>query len=66
MTIYYSGGTAGGDAQNFKNRFGSIFVEFEKDADYGGVYYAYRAGYDISNVKNFWERIGSKTQNKLL
>ena len=40
-------------------------VEFEKDADYGGVYYAYRAGYDISQVKNFWERIGSENPNQI-
>ena len=69
MTIYYSGGTAGGDAQNTEmwSKIGSeaYSVEFEKDADYGGVYYAYRAGYDISNVKNFWERIGSENPKQI-
>ena len=69
MTIYYSGGTAGGDAQNtvMWSKIGSqaYSVEFEKDADYGGVYYAYRAGYDISNVKNFWERIGSENPKQI-
>ena len=69
MTIYYSGGTAGGDAQNTEMwaKIGrqAYSVEFEKDADYGGVYYAYRAGYDISNVKNFWERIGSENPKQI-
>ena len=69
MTIYYSGGTAGGDAQNTEmwSKIGSqaYSVEFEKDADYGGVYYAYRVGYDISNVKNFWERIGSENPKQI-
>ena len=69
MTIYYSGGTAGGDAQNTEmwSKIGrdAYSVEFEKDADYGGVYYAYRAGYDISQVKNFWERIGSENPKQI-
>ena len=69
MTIYYSGGTAGGDAQNTElwSKIGSeaYSVEFEKDADYGGVYYAFRAGYDVSNVKKFWERIGADNQKRI-
>ena len=69
MMIYYSGGTAGGDAQNTEmwSKIGSeaYSVEFEKDADYGGIYYAYRAGYDISQVKNFWERIGSENPRQI-
>jgi hypothetical protein len=69
MTIYYSGGTAGGNAENTEmwSKIGSqaYSVEFEKDADYGGVYYAYRAGYDISKVKNFWERIGSENPKQI-
>ena len=69
MTIYYSGGTAGGDAQNTEmwSKIGrdAYSVEFEKDADYGGVYYAHRAGYDISQVKNFWERIGSENPKQI-
>ena len=39
MTIYYSGGTAGGNAENTEmwSKIGSqaYSVEFEKDADYG-------------------------------
>ena len=69
MTIYYSGGTAGGDAQNTElwSKIGSeaYSVEFEKDADYGGVYYAFRAGYDVSNVKKFWERIGADNPKRI-
>lgn len=63
MTIYYSGGTAGGNAENTEmwSQIGSeaFSVEFEKDADYGGVYYAVRAGYDVSNANEFWERMGA-------
>ena len=29
-------------------------VEFEREADYVGAYYAARAGYDISGVENVW------------
>ncbi len=69
MTIYYSGGTAGGNAENTDlwTRIGAqaYSVEFEKDADYGGVYYAERAGYDISNAHKFWERIGSENPKQI-
>jgi len=30
---------------------------FEQEADYVGLYYAARAGYDISNAANFWRRM---------
>ena len=69
MTIYYSGGTAGGNAQNTDlwTQIGAqaYSVEFEKDADYGGVYYAERAGYDISNAHEFWERIWSENPKRI-
>ena len=29
-------------------------VEFEREADYVGAYYAARAGYDISGTENVW------------
>lgn len=31
---------------------------FETEADYVGLYYAARAGYDIENVEDIWRRIG--------
>ena len=69
MTIYYSGGTAGGDAQNTElwSKIGAeaYSVEFEKDADYGGVYYAYRAGFDVSNAHTLWERIGADNPKQI-
>jgi len=33
---------------------------FESEADYVGLYYAARAGYDIENVENIWRRIGER------
>ena len=69
MTIYYSGGTAGGDAQNTElwSKIGAeaYSVEFEKDADYGGAYYAVRAGYDIGNANEFWERMGAENPKSI-
>ncbi|MBI5162709.1 MAG: M48 family metalloprotease [Magnetospirillum sp.] len=32
--------------------------EFEGEADYVGVYYAARAGYDVSNAAQLWRRMG--------
>lgn len=31
--------------------------QFESEADYVGLYYAQRAGYDIENVEDFWRRL---------
>lgn len=33
---------------------------FESEADYVGLYYAARAGYDIENVEDIWRRIGAR------
>lgn len=33
---------------------------FESEADYVGLYYAARAGYDIKNVEDIWRRIGER------
>lgn len=34
--------------------------EFESEADYAGVYYAGRAGYDISDAVHLWRRMGAE------
>ncbi len=33
---------------------------FESEADYVGLYYMARAGYDLTGVENFWRRLGVK------
>jgi hypothetical protein len=33
---------------------------FESEADYVGIYYLYRAGYDIENVSDFWRRMAAE------
>ncbi|MCF8475492.1 MAG: M48 family metalloprotease [Pseudolabrys sp.] len=33
-------------------------VEFEREADYVGAYYAARAGYDVAGTEEFWRAIG--------
>jgi Zn-dependent protease with chaperone function len=33
-------------------------VEFEREADYVGAYYAARAGYDLAGTEHFWREIG--------
>ena len=33
---------------------------FESEADYVGLYYAARAGYDIENIEDMWRRIGTR------
>ncbi|MGH6737635.1 MAG: M48 family metalloprotease, partial [Bradyrhizobium sp.] len=33
-------------------------VEFEREADYVGAYYATRAGYDLAGVEEFWRELG--------
>ena len=35
----------------------SYSVDFEKEADYVGLYYAERAGFDTSQVGDFWRRL---------
>jgi predicted Zn-dependent protease len=34
--------------------------EFESEADYVGLYFAARAGFDISNVEHFWRRMAAE------
>jgi len=38
---------------------GAYSQGFEGEADYVGVYYAARAGYDVSNAANIWRRMGA-------
>ena len=33
---------------------------FESEADYVGLYYAARAGYDMQNVEDIWRRLGTR------
>ncbi|MDR2875765.1 MAG: M48 family metalloprotease [Methylobacillus sp.] len=49
---------------NFSRAGGSIgagahSVEFEKEADYVGLYFMARAGYDITGAPNFWRRMAT-------
>ncbi len=37
-------------------------VQFEREADYVGAYYAARAGYDISGAAEVWRRSGWKVR----
>jgi len=34
-------------------------VQFEREADYVGAYYAARAGYDLTGVEEFWRAMGA-------
>lgn len=39
--------------------------EFEAEADYVGVYYAARAGYEVGEVANIWRRIASRNPSAI-
>ena len=63
--------TGGAGMQAGRSAGGRAFSQdFEKEADYMGVYLAVRAGYDVSNAADFWRRMaiehpGSVKQNYL-
>jgi predicted Zn-dependent protease len=40
-------------------------VEFEAEADYVGVYYMARAGYQVDGVEDFWRRFGAEHANAI-
>jgi Peptidase family M48/PDZ domain len=40
-------------------------VEFEREADYVGAYYAARAGYDISGSENIWRAMALENPNSI-
>ena len=39
--------------------------EFENEADYVGMYYLYRANYDIDNVAYFWRRMSAENAGSI-
>ncbi len=67
MVIYSGGYGNAGENTEMWSKIGAeaYSVEFEKDADYGGAYYATRAGYDISNSNHFWERMGAASPSSI-
>lgn len=55
LTGVYSGRTF---SRHFRKvGAGAYSVEFEREADYAGAYYAARAGYDISHAAEIWRRM---------
>lgn len=40
-------------------------VDFEQEADYIGMYFMARAGFDTAGVANFWRRMGAEGQGSL-
>jgi hypothetical protein len=53
-------GVTGVYTNNFANAAGMMYSqEFEQEADYMGVYFMERAGYDSTGVPNFWRRMGT-------
>jgi hypothetical protein len=41
-------------------------VEFEKEADYVGAYYAARAGFDLSEAERFWRAMAQENPRQIL
>ena len=53
-------GVTGVYTNSFANAAGMMYSqEFEQEADYMGVYFMERAGYDSSGAPNFWRRMGT-------
>lgn len=53
-------GVTGVYSNNFANAAGMMYSqEFEQEADYMGVYFMERAGYDSTGAPNFWRRMGA-------
>ncbi len=58
-------GVAGGGSTAFSELFGDLGAaaysqEFEAEADYVGVYFAGRAGFDVSGAAWFWRRLSAE------
>lgn len=59
----YSGGTF---SKHLELAGARVFsVEFEREADYVGAYYAARAGYDISGAENVWRALALESPDSL-
>ncbi len=43
----------------------SYSVEFEQEADYVGMYFMARAGYNTKNVANFWRRLAAEGNSSI-
>lgn len=41
-------------------------VNFERESDYVGAYYAARAGYDLDGVEDFWRALGLANPNSIV
>lgn len=53
-------GVTGVYTNSFANAAGMMYSqEFEQEADYMGVYFMERAGYDSTGAPNFWRRMGA-------
>ncbi|WP_338666725.1 M48 family metallopeptidase [Pseudodesulfovibrio methanolicus] len=53
-------GVTGVYTNNFANAAGMLYSqEFEQEADYMGVYFMERAGFDSTGAPNFWRRMGA-------
>ena len=67
LLIIASGGYSNGEYTDMLSKIGAqaYSVEFEQEADYAGLYYAKRAGYDISEANEFWTRMGAKNPSSI-
>jgi predicted Zn-dependent protease len=52
---------------NYMGRVGAkaFSVEFEREADYVGAYYATRAGYDIAGAEELWRAMGLESPSSI-
>ena len=60
---YYGGPTY--TEQFMKLGAQAFSVGFEQEADYAGLYYAARAGFDVTNAHEFWTRMGAKNPSAI-
>lgn len=66
-TFLLGGIYTGGVFSNYFARAGALAfsVEFEREADYIGAYYATRAGYDISGAEHVWRAMALESPGNL-